>query len=94
MTIHRVVLAVADLIDELEPLGEVLDLLLAAGVVELVAQFDGQFVEVERSSSSGWPRRPSERLERVAVLLDRPAVLVLGENLLVLSSVSPGSMTT
>jgi hypothetical protein len=73
---------VADLLDELEALGVVLDLLLALGLAEVLADLLGLGVEVGALDQLADRVGAHRRLERVAVLLDGLAVLVLGQDLL------------
>ncbi len=74
----------ADRLDELETLGVVGDLLLAAGFLEGLADLRGDLVEVQPLDELADRVGAHLGAEGVAVLLDRLAVLVLGHHLLVL----------
>jgi hypothetical protein len=68
------VAAVLDLVDGLEPLGQVLDLLLAVGLGDGLAQFAAQQFHIQLPA--GLDRLGAHgRLERVAVLAQGVAVL-------------------
>ena len=74
-----VVVGLADLLYELEALGEVLGLLLRAGCLELVAEGAGLFVEVGAGDEFADGVGAHGGAELVAELIDCFAVLVLGE---------------
>ena len=79
------VVRVADGLDHLQPLGEVLDLLLAVGLLDVLAELVGaRSCRSSCSSSFLIGLGAHLGLEVVAVLLAGRAVLLLGEELLVL----------
>ena len=81
----RLVLRALDLLDDLEALGEVLLALLRLGVAEVLADLLGQALEVELLQELADRLGAHHRGEgRGAVLVDGLAVLVLGQDLLVL----------
>ncbi len=87
----RAVLAAEDVLDDLEALDELLGLLLGLGLSQVLAELDAERLEVELPDEVADGLRAHADLEGlVAVLLEREAVLLVGEELLVLQRRIPG----
>jgi len=75
------VLAVLDVVDQFQPLGQILDLLLAVRLRDRLAELRAEHVQIQPLQETPYRLGPHPRLEGVPVLLNGLAVFVLGQEL-------------